>query len=205
MEKGFYKLPELPYGLDSLEPVISETQLGIHYTKHHKSYVEKANEILGILDSIASDESSERPDIGILYRKLTFNVGGIVLHNLYWKSMRSPGGENIPSSNLMEIIERNFGSLHSLKMQFSELAVNIEGSGWAVIFHCTMTGRLLIAPIQSHNLNIYPGFKPVLALDMWEHAYYLDYKNDKKGYIQKFWEIANWDQLEKDLGQAAVS
>ena len=199
MENRFYNLVELPYEFEALSPVISADQLKIHYEKHHKAYVDKANEILKSLDMIANGESSESVDFNNLYRKLTFNAGGIILHNLFWKNMRSAGGETAPSEDLIRIIEENFGDLNSFKKQFFEVATTIEGSGWAALFHCKMTNRLMIAPIQNHNLNIYPMFNIVLVLDMWEHSYYLDYKNDKKTYAENFWKIVNWSAVEERL------
>jgi len=187
----FYNLKKLPYEYDYLEPILSSEQIHLHQDKHHKAYVEKANEILEKLDK---EKGNAVPDLTCTYKKLTFNVGGIILHDLYFDSMRNPNGGE-PEGELAKKLEEEFGSFDGFKKQFLAVATTIEGSGWAALFYCKMTDRLLIAPIQNHNLNIYPMFKIILVLDMWEHAYYVDYKNDKKKYAEGFWQIVDWDKV----------
>ena len=192
----FYKLPDLPFRGDELEPVISQKQIQIHHDKHHQAYVDKANELLKKIDE---SRGSNLLDSAGVYKKLTFNVAGCLLHSLFWENLSNPNNQGNPDELVLNLLENEYASLESFKERFSELAVNIEGSGWAILFYDPITGRPLLAPVQNHNLNIYPTFPVLLVLDMWEHAYYLDYQNDKKRYVERFWEVVNWQSVNERL------
>ncbi len=190
---GTYALPELPYKLNALEPFISEQQLTIHYQKHHQAYVNGANAILERLDK-ARKENIEL-DMKATLKELSFNIAGHVLHSLFWDNLSPSGGK--PAGTLLAAIEKEFGSFERLKTEFSKAAASVEGSGWAALAFDKETGRLIIMQIEKHNVNLVPGVKLLLVLDVFEHAYYLDYKNDRAKYVENFWSIVNWDEANK--------
>lgn len=190
--KGFYKLPKLSYSFNALKPIISEEQLKIHYEKHHKVYVDKANEILQKLDAL---EENKDLDFKCLLKSLSFNVGGHILHSLFWENLSFPNEKNDIDSSFVEIIINNFGSFDEFKKAFTQTAISVEGSGWVALTYCKLTGRLILCQIEKHNVNIYPAFQFLLVLDVWEHAYYLDYKNDRKKFVESFWDIINWREV----------
>ena len=197
MEK--YKLPELPYAYDALAPYMSEEVLKLHHDKHHATYVATANAALDKLD--AARKSGEVIDFKSLSKTLSFNVAGHILHEIFWKVMRpAASGENKPTGELIKAIEKEFGSFERFKTEFSETAKSVEGSGWALLtFHKEHGehGSLNIIQVEKHNVNFYPEQKILLCLDVWEHAYYLDYKNDRAKFIENWWNIVNWDEVEK--------
>lgn len=194
MEK--YKLPELPYGYKDLEPFMSEEVLKLHHDKHHLAYVNGANAVLEKIDS--ARKSGEIMDFKSALKTLSFNAGGHILHETFWKVMAAEkSGKNKPQGKILEAINKEFGSFDRFKIEFSETAKSVEGSGWAVLAHDKKTGDLAIIQIEKHNVNFYPGQKILLCLDVWEHAYYLDYKNDRAKFIEQWWNIVNWEEVEK--------
>lgn len=195
MNNKFYKLPELRYGFKDLEPYISHDQLSIHYQKHHKKYVDDANEILADLDEMKSEGLIE--GIGCKLKKLSFNIGGHVLHSLFWRNLIPPEMDNKISEIFENKLDEDFGGLDYFKKAFGETALKIEGSGWAALAYCKQNDRLIPMQIEKHNVNIYPMFSIVMVLDVWEHAYYLDYKNERAKFIDAFWNIANWSEVSK--------
>lgn len=198
-KEKFYVLPELPYGYKDLEPHISEEQLKIHHDKHHQAYVDKANAILEKLDK-AREESADI-DIKSTLKSLSFNIGGHLLHSLFWKNLAptDKGGKGEPSKEIDEAIKKEFGSFERFKKEFSEAAKSVEGSGWAALTYCKQTKRPIIMQIEKHNVNVYPMFNIILVLDVWEHAYYLDYKNERGKFVDAFWNIINWEEVNKRL------
>lgn len=193
--KKMYSLPELPYGYKDLEPYISEELLKLHHDKHHAAYVKKANSILEKLE--LSREGDSVPDMKALLKPLSYNIGGHVLHSLYWKNL-SPDGGGEPKGKLKEEIEKEFGSFERFKDEFTN-AAGVEGSGWVVLSYCKKTDRLMIMQVEKHNVNVFPSFAIIMVLDMWEHAYYLDYKNEKAKHIGAFWNLIDWDVVNKRL------
>jgi Fe-Mn family superoxide dismutase len=194
MVKKFYELPELDYGYKDLEPYISEEQLKIHHQKHHQAYVTAANAILKLFDE--AHEKGEDFDVKSKAKELTFNVGGFQLHNLFWKNMgpaANNGGE--PTGIIADYIKKDFGSFERFKKEFSQAAASTEGSGWAAVILCKNTDRLFIIQLEKHNVNIAPKWSPLMVLDVWEHAYYLDYKNARPDFVAAFWNIVNWDEV----------
>ncbi len=189
----FYTLPDLPYGNSGLEPVISEKQLVLHHDKHHRAYVDGANEILEKMDKARADDIDF--DVKAMAKALSFNIGGHVLHSLFWENLAPVGKGGEMSEELKVAIEKDFGSVHRFKQEFSEAGVKVEGSGWAVMTKCRLTDRIMIMQIEKHNVNVFPDFKILMVLDAWEHAYYLDYKNKRAEYVERFWEIVNWDKV----------
>lgn len=192
--KKYYELPKLGFGYKDLEPYISEEQLRIHHDKHHAGYVKGANDILDKLDGSRKDGSEL--DMKSTLKALSFNIGGHVLHSKFWKSMAPEGeGGGNPGGKLADAIDEGFGSFERFKKEFSQTANSVEGSGWAALTYCQKTGRLLIMQVEKHNTNIYVSCKPLMVLDVWEHAYYLDYKNERGKFVDAFWNIVNWDAV----------
>ena len=194
MEK--YKLPNLPYGYKDLEPYMSEEVLTLHHTKHHKAYVESANALLDKIKD-ARDKNSEL-DFKSVLKSFSFNVAGHILHEIFWKIMApAEASAGKPNGELAKMIEKEFGSFERFKTEFSETAKSVEGSGWAVLALHKEHGNLNIIQTEKHNVNFYPEQKIILCLDVWEHAYYLDYKNDRAKFIENWWNIVNWEEVEK--------
>lgn len=196
MAKKIYELPKLPYGYKDLEPYISEEQLKIHHTKHHQAYVDGANALLAKFDSRPGLEF----DVKATAKELSFHVGGFVLHKFFWENMGPAGkcgGE--PTGTIAKYIERDFGSFERFKQEFSQAAISTEGSGWAVLTLCRGTDRIFIMQVEKHNVNVIPHFRILMALDVWEHAYYLDYKNVRPDYVEAFWNIVNWEEVNRKI------
>lgn len=199
MEKEkYYKLPPLPFGDKDLEPYISEEQLFIHHDKHHKGYVDNSNMILEKLENARKDGTEV--DIKSILKSLSFNIGGHILHSLFWPSLAPAGkGGGTPSGILRDVIDKEFGSFERFKKEFTQAAVSVEGSGWAVLAFDKLTNRPIIMQIEKHNVHIYPTFKILMVLDVWEHAYYIDYKNQRGKFVEAFWNIINWEEVSKRL------
>lgn len=197
-QKSFYNLPNLPYRYNDLEPHISEGLLRLHHDKHHRAYVDGANAILEKLDKTREENSDL--DIKSALKSLSFNIGGHLLHSLFWKNLTPTGnGGGEPKGEIGEVIKKEFGSFERFKKEFSETAKSVEGSGWAALTYCKQTKRPIIMQIEKHNINVYPMFNIVLVLDVWEHAYYLDYQNKRANFIEAFWNIVNWEEVNKRL------
>ncbi|MEO0088828.1 MAG: superoxide dismutase [candidate division WOR-3 bacterium] len=196
--KKFYQLPPLPYSFKDLEPIISEEQLRIHYEKHHQAYVNGANAILEKLDK--GREENQDLDIKALLKELSFNIGGHLLHSLYWYNLISPSkAKEVPEGVIKEKLEKEFGSFERFKKEFIKAALTTEGSGWACLTYCKQTDRPIIMQVEKHNTNVYPMFRILLVCDVFEHAYYLDYKNDRAKYVENFFKIINWEAVNKRL------
>ena len=202
MEKTkFYVLPQLPYEYKDLVPYMSEEQLKIHHSKHHQAYVNGANAILQRLDK-ARKENAEI-DIKSTLKELSFNIGGHLLHSLFWGNLAPPSkGGGKPSGVLGDSLDKEFGSFERFKKEFSQAAVSVEGSGWAALTLCKQTDRPIIMQIEKHNANVYPMFRILMVLDVFEHAYYIDYKNDRAKFVEAFWNIVNWEEVNKRLEEA---
>ncbi|PIT89313.1 MAG: superoxide dismutase [Candidatus Levybacteria bacterium CG10_big_fil_rev_8_21_14_0_10_36_7] len=192
--KNNYTLPGLHYGYSDLAPHISEEQLTIHHSKHHQGYVDGANKILDQLEE-ARKNNTEIDSKSVL-KNLSFNIGGHILHSLFWDNL-SPNGGGEPAGKLKSAIDEDFGSFERFKEEFSKSAVSVEGSGWSALVVDKKSGRLLIMQIEKHNTNIYPESKILMVVDVWEHAYYLDYKNARAEFVEAFWNILNWGEIEK--------
>jgi Fe-Mn family superoxide dismutase len=198
MEKKYYSLPELPYKYDALEPIISKELLTIHHDRHHQGYVTGANKILQTLDNSRKEDTAL--DMKSTLKALSFNIGGHILHSLFWLNLapaNDASGE--PPGQLREAINQEFGSFDQFKEEFSQSAASVEGSGWAALSYCLQTDRPIIMQIEKHNTNVYPQFRILMVIDVWEHAYYLDYKNARGKFIENFWNIVNWDNVNNRL------
>jgi len=200
MEKtNFYVLPKLPFDCAELEPFMSKEQLTIHHDKHHQAYVTGANNILQKLDK-ARKEGTDL-DVKSTLKELSFNIGGHVLHSAYWNNLAPPkkGAGGKPSGTLAKEIDKEFGSFERFKKEFTQAATSVEGSGWAALTFCRKTKRPIIMQMEKHNTNVYPGFRILMVLDVFEHAYYIDYKNDRAKFVEAFWNIVNFDKVNERL------
>lgn len=195
MAKELYKLPDLKYGYADLEPYISEEQLRIHHDKHHQAYVTNVNSIIQMMDK-ARVEGTDF-DYKANAKALAFNLGGHVLHDYFWWEMTpASNASKEPVGELAKAINEDFASFERFKKEFSQVASSVEGSGWAALTFCKDTNRLMIIQIEKHNVNIVPDYPIIMDLDVWEHAYYIDYKNDRAKFIEGFWNIINWEEID---------
>jgi len=187
-----YTLPELPYDYSALEPHISGEIIELHHDKHHKTYVTEANATLEKLE--AARASGDFGSIVGLEKTLAFNVSGHVLHSIYWQNMSSSGGGK-PKGELADAISEYFGSFDAFKTQLTQATSTVQGSGWGVLAWDALGNRLLTEQVYDHQGNIGQGSVPLLVIDIWEHAYYLQYKNVKADYIKAFWNVINWTDV----------
>lgn len=178
----------LPYSYEALEPVISRKIMELHYSKHHTAYVVAANAAL------------EKPEkTREVIRDFSFNANGAMMHEIFWENMRPAMENNPPSEGLSQKLAESFGSVEEFKKQFTTAAVQVEGSGWAVLWKTEL--GLTVGQLEKHNLLGINGATPILVLDVWEHAYYLDYLNDRKSYVEKWWQVVNWEDVERRLSR----
>jgi len=194
-----YKLPELPYDFSALEPVISAEIMELHYTKHHQTYVNNLNVALE-----KYKEAEVKGDISTqiaLQSAIRFNGGGHVNHSLFWENLApvSKGGGGEPQGALKKKIEENFGSFAAFKEKMSAGTVAIQGSGWGWLGLDKGSQRLVIATCANQDPLSTLGFVPLLGIDVWEHAYYLQYKNVRAKYVESIWNVMNWACVEKRL------
>ncbi|WP_299278030.1 superoxide dismutase [uncultured Georgenia sp.] len=194
-----YTLPELPYDYSALEPHISGKIMELHHSRHHKAYVDGANTAL---DKLAeARESGDNAAINLLEKNLAFNLGGHVNHTVFWNNL-SPEGGGEPEGELAEAIKDQLGSFEGFKAQFSANATAIQGSGWSVLAWDSIGQKLSIFQLFDQQGNVPLGLTPILMLDMWEHAFYLDYLNVKADYVKAFWNIVNWQDVAARLERA---
>jgi Fe-Mn family superoxide dismutase len=198
VNKKFYTLEDLPYAFNALEPHISEAQLRLHHDKHHAAYVNGANALFEKLDK--ARQGGMDIDLKATLKELSFQAGGHILHHLFWRNL-APTAKAVkePGGVLAEALKSEFGSFERFKKEFSLAAAGTEGSGWAALVRCGMTGRLLIMQIEKHNVNVYPHLRILMVLDVWEHAYYLDYRNERPRFVEAFWNIVDWDEVNRRL------
>ena len=187
-----YSLPELDYSYDALEPYLSAEILELHHDKHHKAYVDGANVTFEKLVEVR--ESGDFGTINQLEKNMAFHLSGHVLHSLFWTNM-SPDGGGEPDGELAAAVKEWFGSYDGFKSQLTEAAMNVQGSGWGALSWEPMAGRLIVEQVYDHQGNVGQGGPPLLVLDMWEHAYYLQYKNVKKDWVEAYWNVVNWPDV----------
>jgi Fe-Mn family superoxide dismutase len=194
-----YELPDLDYDLGALEPHVSGRILELHHGKHHKAYVDKANETLEKLEEARGQKDFSR--IAGLEKSLAFNLSGHVLHSIFWKNL-SPEGGDAPSGELAQLIARDFGSFEAFRNQLTEVAATLMGSGWAALVWEPMAERLLTCQIYDHQSNLSQGGVALRVIDAWEHAYYLQYENRKGEFFKAVWSLWNWDDVARRLAAA---
>ena len=188
-----YELPDLPYDYDALEPHISGEIMQLHHDKHHKTYVDGANAALEALEK-AREDGTDQNTVRALSKNLAFNLGGHTNHSIFWKNL-SPNGGGEPTGELAEAINRDFGSFEKFKDHFSNAALSLQGSGSAVLGYDHIGERLVIEQMTDQQGNLSINLTPLLLLDMWEHAFYLQYKNVKADYVKAVWNVFNWDDV----------
>lgn len=194
-----YSLPELPYDYSALEPHISGQIIELHHDKHHATYVGGANTTV---DKLA--EARDANDFGSivgLEKTLAFNLSGHVLHSIYWKNM-SPDGGGEPEGELAAAITEDFGSFAGFKNQLTQTTATVQGSGWGVLAWDPLGQQLIVQQVYDHQGNVGQGAVPLLVVDIWEHAFYLQYKNVKADYITAFWNLINWSDVSDRLSKA---
>jgi len=189
-----YTLPDLPYDYAALEPSISATIMELHHSKHHQAYVTGANTALAGL--AAARESGDLGGVNKLEKDLAFNLGGHVNHSIFWTNM-SPDGGDKPTGSLASAIDDQFGSFDKFVAHFTAVAMGVQGSGWAVLAWDSLGDNLIIVQLFDQQGNLPAGIVPLLMLDVWEHAYYLDYKNVRADYVKAFWNVTNWANVQQ--------
>jgi len=201
-----FTLPKLPYDYNALAPYISEEQLKLHHDKHHAKYVNDANALFARMDETMKESSQldywvSYGYVKALAKELAFNIGGHMLHTTYWENMApaGKGGGGQPGGAIADLINKEYGSFENFKKLFSAAATSTEGSGWAALAVHPCIARPLIMQIEKHNVNVFPDFQIIMALDVWEHAYYVDYKNERPKFVEAFWNVVNWDRANKNL------
>jgi len=198
-DMAIYTLPDLPYDFAALEPHISGKIMELHHDKHHAAYVNGANTALEQLAE--ARESGNLANVNKLEKDLAFNLGGHVNHSIFWTNL-SPTGGGQPEGELKAAIDEFFGSFEKFQAHFTAAATGIQGSGWAVLSWDPISSRLIIQQLFDQQANTAQGTIPIFQLDMWEHAFYLDYLNVKADYVKAVWNIANWENVAQRL-QAA--
>ncbi|WXB91334.1 superoxide dismutase [Metabacillus sp. FJAT-53654] len=196
---GEHTLPPLPYNYDALEPYIHQEIMRLHHDKHHKSYVDGLNKAEKEMQKARTSNNFDL--IKHWEREAAFHGAGHYLHTIFWTIM-SPNGGGKPSGMLMREINQSFGSFEKFKAHFTEAANNVEGVGWAILVWSPRSRRLEILQAEKHQNLSQWDVVPILVLDVWEHAYYLQYKNERKKYVDNWWNIVNWREVERRFHEA---
>jgi superoxide dismutase, Fe-Mn family len=194
-----YTLPDLPYDYGALAPHISGKIMELHHDKHHNTYVTGLN---GAIDKLADARANN--DFGSivgLEKTLAFNLGGHVNHSIFWKNL-SPDGGDKPTGELSSALDEHFGSFDAFQAHFTAAATTIQGSGWAILAWDTLGQRLLVHQLYDQQANLPAGQTPIVMLDMWEHAFYLDYQNVKPDYVKAWWNVVNWADAQERFDAA---
>ena len=194
-----YTLPELTYDYSALAPSISGAIMELHHSKHHQAYVTGANAAVAAM--AAARDSGDLANINKLEKDLAFNLGGHVNHSIFWTNL-SPDGGDKPIGELASALDDNFGSFDKFTAHFTAAALGVQGSGWAALTWDSIGQKLLINQFFDQQSNFAAGSVPLLLLDVWEHAYYLDYKNVRADYVKAFWNIANWANVQDRFSAA---
>lgn len=201
-DKPSYQLPELPYSFEALEPVISAEIMELHYKKHHGGYVTNLNAALEKYHEAEgkNDVSQMIP----LQSAIKFNGGGHINHSIFWTILAPPskGGGGTPKGELVKMIERDFGSWDAFKEKFNLTAIGIQGSGWGWLGYNKGQKRLELATCSNQDPLSTQGLVPIMGVDVWEHAYYLQYKNVRADYVKAIWQIFHWKQIEERFTKA---
>jgi superoxide dismutase, Fe-Mn family len=196
-----YTLPDLPYDYSALAPSISGTIMELHHGKHHQAYVTGANTAIAQLAE--ARDSGNLANVNKLEKDLAFNLGGHVNHSVFWTNM-SPNGGDKPTGELAAAIDDFFGSFDKFQAHFTAAALGVQGSGWSVLAWDSIGQRLIIQQFFDQQSNFAVGIVPVLMLDVWEHAYYLDYHNVRADYVKAFWNIVDWANVQQRFSLARI-
>ena len=188
-----YTLPDLDYDFAALEPHISGRIMQLHHGKHHAAYVAGANTTLDLMAE--ARDKNDLTWINKLQKDLAFNLGGHVNHSIFWKNLSAAGGDK-PTGELAAAIDEFFGSYDGFRAHFTANAMGIQGSGWSILAWDVLGQRLIIEQLYDQQGNLVAASVPLLMLDMWEHAFYLDYQNVKADYVNAFWKIVSWPDVQ---------
>ncbi len=194
-----YALPDLPYDHAALEPHISGRIMELHHDKHHAAYVAGANTALDRLAD--ARDKRDYSAIPFLERNLAFHLSGHLLHSVFWTNLSRDGGGQ-PSDALTVVLDGAFGSVAAFREQMTQAAATIQGSGWALASWEPLAARVVIQQVHDHQGDHGQGTVPLLAIDSWEHAYYLQYENRKADFLAAFWKVVNWADVERRLAEA---
>jgi Fe-Mn family superoxide dismutase len=197
-----YTLPDLTYDYGALEPHISARIMELHHDKHHAGYVKGANETLEKLDEARDKEDTTR--LPGLERALAFHLSGHVLHSLFWRNLAPKAGGR-PEGALAEALRRDFGSFERFKKQMTAVASSIMGSGWAALVWEPLGRRLLTTQIYDHQSNLAQAGVPIMVLDAWEHAFYLQYQNRKTEFFDAIWNVWDWEDVAERFRAAGAA
>jgi Fe-Mn family superoxide dismutase len=187
-----YILPDLPYDYGALEPHISGKIMELHHDRHHRAYVEGANKAIQKLKEARQQQSFD--NLAAIEKAIAFNVSGHVLHSIFWQNLTPKGGGE-PEGDLAGAVERDFGSFALFKSQMIQAASTIMGSGWAALVWDPVIQRLGTTQIHDHQSEVTQGGLPLMVIDAWEHAYYLQYQTDKAKFFQAVWNLWNWKDI----------
>jgi len=197
---GRHELPPLPYDYDALEPYISERTVRLHHSVHHRAYVDGLN---AAEEALAQARRERRWDtVNDLLRRLAFHGSGHFLHTIYWTNMHPEGGGRPTDEELMRQIQRDFGSFEAFRDQFTAAANALPGNGWVLLVWQPEAGKLEILQTEQHHLSAQWTAVPILALDLWEHAYYLQYQARRPDYVESWWNVVNWPDVAQRLRRA---
>ena len=200
---GPYTLPDLPYSFSDLEPHIDSQTMKLHHDIHHAGYVRNANEAVAELESVRRIGGEQIRRVRAITDSLSFNLSGHLLHSLYWTSMsRSGGGEPKAECDIARLLKRDFGSVEAFRGHFQAAAQQVQGSGWGVLAFEPASERLIVLQAEKHQNTAVWGVVPLLVLDVWEHAYYLLYQNQRSSYIKAFMNVVDWDSADRRLRKA---
>lgn len=197
------ELPPLGYKFDALEPAYSKEALELHYSKHHQAYVKGANNARASIS--AARASGEYEHLRQLHKDFAFNLSGHVLHSLFWSNMAPVVGEARLPDDIDRCVKESFGGLDTLREHFLAAGTSIQGSGWAALCWQPATQSLGVEQILDHQDNCAVGGTPILVMDMWEHAFYLQYRNEKDRWVKAFWDLINWGDVDTQLSRAQRS
>jgi Fe-Mn family superoxide dismutase len=194
-----YTLPDLTYDYGALEPHISGKIMELHHSKHHAAYVAGANTALEQLAE--ARETGNLAAVNMLEKNLAFNLGGHVNHSAFWTNL-SPEGGGEPHGDVADAITEFFGSFAQFKAHFTAAAAGVQGSGWAILAWDSISERLIVVQLYDQQANIALGLVPIVLLDCWEHAYYIQYLNVRPDYINAWWNLVNWEDANDRLARA---
>ena len=198
-----YVLPDLDYDYGALEPHISGEIMELHHSKHHATYVKGANDALEQL-AAAREDGSISGKAPLLSKNLAFHLGGHTNHSIFWKNLSPEGGDR-PEGELAAAIDAEFGSFDKFQAHFNAVATTLQGSGWSVLGWDHIGQRMVIQQLTDQQGNISVNITPLLMLDMWEHAFYLQYKNVKADYVKAFWNVVNWADVQDRYAKATAN
>lgn len=200
--KSEFTLPPLPYSYEALEPHIDRQTMRLHHDIHHAGYVKGLNTAMAKLEE--ARVSGDTSLVKHWSRELAFHGSGHFLHSLFWENM-SPNGGVLPDGDLARAINSDFGSFDKFKTHFAAAANSVEGSGWGVLGYHPIADRLLVLQAEKHHNLTVQGVAPLLVLDVWEHAYYLKYQSRRADYVQNFFNVINWNDVERRLKAAKTA